>query len=347
MTLREVAKAAGVSRTTVSLVINNVKGSRVSQSTKKRVLGVIRKLDYNPHMIAKRLALGKTNSIGLYIPFTSPVFRNYTIIETVGGIQDVLNRNDYDLVLFSGSPNLSKERPIDQIVKQNTLDGLIIVNTRYTTQHFVNRYMKNLTERNFNFVVLHYYWGNAKINYIGVDYEDDAFKSVSHLVDLGHKDIALLTGPSKALITSKIIKGYKRAMHDNQIIRPNYIIEDAEYDYQKAYAKTQSIIRKNPSITAFFVAGYEMAPGCLKGIKDLGLNVPKDVSIICYIDNEMMSFLDPPLTAVRIPYYDIGKKAAELALRTVGDKKRFIFETELVVRGSTARPQGRGSGLEL
>lgn len=338
MTLREVAKAAGVSRTTVSLVINNVKGSRVSQRTKKRVLEVIRKLDYNPHLIAKRLALGKTNSIGLYIPFTSPVFRNYTIIETVGGIQDVLNKNGYDLVLFSGSLNLSKEKPIKQIVKQNTLDGLIIVNTRYTTQHFVNTYIKNLTERDSNFVVLHYYWGNAKINYVGVDYENDAFKSVSYLIELGHKDIALLTGPSKALITSKVIRGYKRAIRNNQI-HSNYIIEDADYDYQKAYDKTQSIIRKNPHVTAFFVGGYEMAPGCLKGIKDLGLSVPKDVSIICYIDNEMMSFLDPPLTAVRIPYFDIGKKAAELALRNEGDKKRFIFETELVIRGSTTRPK--------
>jgi len=336
MTLREVAKAAGVSRTTVSLVLNNVKGSRVSQSTKKRVLEVIKKLDYNPHLIAKRLALGKTNSIGLYIPFTSPVFRNYTIIETVGGIQDVLNKNGYDLVLFSGSLNLSKERPINQIVKQNTLDGLIIVNTRYTTHHFVNTYIKDLTERNFNFVVLHYYWGNAKINYIGVDYESDAFKSVSYLIDLGHKDIALLTGPSKALITSRIIEGYKGAMQKKQM-DTKYIIEDAEYDYQKAYDKTQCIIRKNPSVTAFFVGGYEMAPGCLKGVKDLGLHVPKDISIICYIDNEMMSFLDPPLTAVRIPYYDIGKKAAELALRTEAEKERFVFETELVIRGSTSR----------
>jgi len=151
MTLKEVAKAAGVSHTTVSLVINNVEGSRVSESTRKRVLEAIKELDYNPNLIAKRLASGKTNSIGLFIPLASPIFRNYTIIEMVAGIQDVLNEKGLDLVLFSGGRDLLRDRPINQIVKQKSLDGLIIFNTRYTTHHFVNRYIKDLTQINFNF----------------------------------------------------------------------------------------------------------------------------------------------------------------------------------------------------
>jgi len=91
MTLKKVAEAVGVSHTTVSLVINNVEGSRVSQRTRERVLEAIRKLNYNPNLTAKRLASGKTNSIGLYTPFEIPIFRNYTFIEMITGIQDVLN----------------------------------------------------------------------------------------------------------------------------------------------------------------------------------------------------------------------------------------------------------------
>ncbi len=79
-----------------------------------------------------------------------------------------------------------------------------------------------------------------------------------------------------------------------------------------------------------------MAPACLKAVKEAGLNVPQDISIICYIDSELMPLLDPPLTAVRLPYYDMGEKAAELLLENHADKKKCIFETELVIRDSTA-----------
>ena len=159
ITLKKVAELAGVSHTTVSLVINNAEGSRVSQRTRERVLETIRKLDYNPNLTAKRLASGKTNSIGLFIPFEMPIFRNYTIIEMVAGIQDVINEMGLDLVLFSGGRKLYRDRPINQIVRQKAVDGLLIFNTRYTTQHFVNNYIKDLNELKFNFVTLpDVYW---------------------------------------------------------------------------------------------------------------------------------------------------------------------------------------------
>jgi DNA-binding LacI/PurR family transcriptional regulator len=103
-----------------------------------------------------------------------------------------------------------------------------------------------------------------------------------------------------------------------------------------AYERTREIIEKNQSVTSFFAGGYEMAPACLKAVKDSGLEIPRDISIICYVDNEMMPLLDPPLTAVRLPYYEMGKKAAEMILEGNAERKRFIFETELVIRGSTS-----------
>jgi len=339
MTLKKVAKLAGVSHTTVSLVINNAAGSRVSKDTKEQVLEAIRELEYNPNLTAKRLVSGITNSIGLFIPFETPIFRNYTIIEMIAGIQDVLNKKGFDLVLFSGGRSLYKNRPISQIVRQNTVDGLIIFNTRYTTQGFVNTYINNLNEVKFNFVVLHYYWGKASINYVGVDYENDAYKAVSYLISLGHKRIALVAGTSKARVTSKIFNGYKRALINNKINVDNNIIAYADYNYQIAYKKIRMLIKKNPAITSFFLGGYEMGPACLKAVKDSGLDVPNDISIICYVDNEIMPLLDPPLTAIRLPYYEMGRKAADMLTNGRKEKQKFIFETEFVVRGSTSRIQ--------
>ncbi|MFH1932302.1 MAG: LacI family DNA-binding transcriptional regulator [Pseudomonadota bacterium] len=336
MTLKKVAELAGVSHTTVSLVINNAEGSRVSQKTRERVLKTIRKLDYNPNLTAKRLASGKTDSIGLFIPFEMPIFRNYAIIEMIAGIQDVLNEMGLDLVLFSGGRKLYRDRPIRQIVSQNTMDGLIIINTRYTSQHYISNYIKNLIKLKFNFVILNYYWGKAKVNYVGLDYENDAYKAVMHLMSLGHKHVALLAGPSKATVTSKVIKGYQRALRDYKANIENDIILYTNYDYQMAYEKTRMIINNNPAVTSFFLGDFEMAPACLKAVKDSGLNVPEDISIMCYIDNEIIPLLDPPITAVMWPYYDMGKKAAEMLLGNDGEKRRVIFETELVVRGSTS-----------
>jgi DNA-binding LacI/PurR family transcriptional regulator len=335
MTLKKVAEAAGVSHTTVSLVINNVEGSRVSQKTRERVLEAIRKLDYNPNLTAKRLASGKTNSIGLYTPFEIPIFRNYTYMEMITGIQDVLSEKGFDLVLFSGGRKLYRNRPVSQIVKQNTVDGLIIFNSRYTSQNFVNNYIKSLNQLKFNYVILNYFWGNAKINYVGIDYENDAYKAVSHLIHLGHKKIALIAGTSIATVTSRIIKGYKRALADDEINIDNDIIVYADYDYQVAYAKTRTILQDHSSVTAFFIAGFEMAPACLKAVKDSGLNVPKDISIVCYIDSEIMPLLDPPITAIQWPYYEMGKKAATVLLENEKDKEKILFETELIIRDST------------
>jgi len=336
ITLKKVAEAAGVSHTTVSLVINNAAGSRVSQKTRERVLEAVRRLDYNPNLTAKRLASGKTNSIGLYTPFEIPIFRNYTFMEIITGIQDVLSERGFDLVLFSGGRKLYRNRPVNQIVKQNTVDGLIIFNTRNTSQNFVNNYIKSLNQLKFNYVIINYYWGNVKINYVGIDYEKDAYTAVKYLTDLGHRKVALIVGTKEATVNARIIKAYKRVLNDKKIkIDPN-LVEYANYDYQLAYEKTLDIIKNIPSVTSFLIGGFEMAPACLKAVKDSGLSVPNDVSIICYIDNEIMPLLDPPVTSIKWPYHEMGKKAAELLIEKSEDKKRVLFDTELIIRDSTA-----------
>ncbi len=335
-TLKKVAEAAGVSHTTVSLVINNTAGSRVSQETRERVLEAIKRLDYNPNLTAKRLASGRTNSIGLYTPFEIPIFRNYTFMEMITGIQDVLSIKGLDLVLFCGGRKLYRNRPVSQIVKQNTVDGLIIFNSRYTSQNYVNNYIKTLNQLKFNFVVLNYYWGRARIKYVGVDYETDAYNAVKYLVSLGHRKIALIAGNEEATVNKRIIKGYRAAHREGKIRVTRGLIEYADYDYDLAYQKTQKIIHSHPSVTSFFIGGFEMAPASLKAVKDAGLKVPEDISILCYNDNEIMPLLEPSITSIRWPYYEMGKKGAELLLDNAEGNQSVLFETELVKRGSTS-----------
>ena len=113
-------------------------------------------------------------------------------------------------------------------------------------------------------------------------------------------------------------------------------MEYADYDYDLAYEKTRKIINNNPSVASFFIGGFEMAPATLKAVKDLGLSVPEDISIVCYNDNEILPLLDPPITSIKWPFYEMGKKAAELLLENSKDKKRVLFKTEMIIRGSTS-----------
>ena len=160
---------------------------------------------------------------------------------------------------------------------------------------------------------------------MGVDYEKDAFKSVSYLASIGHKKIGIITGLPKSLVTSKIIKGYQRALKKNNIKIQNKFIASADYDPKLAYDVTQRLINENSSLTALFVADYEMAFSSLKAIKDLKKRVPKDISLISYVDHELFPFLDPPLSSVKLPYYEIGKKAVELLLDNKENGNRIIY----------------------
>ncbi len=335
-TLKDVAKLAGVSHTTVSLVVNNVGGSRVSSATRERVLEAVRILNYNPNLTAKRLASGKMHAIGLYTPFRIPIFRNFTFLEMLTGIQNVLSEKGYDLVLFSGGRNLYRHRPIQQIVRESTVDGLIIFNTRYTHQRFVKSYIDVLNDLNFNFVVVHYYWGKAEIKYVGMDYEKDARKAMTYLMSLGHKKIALLAGSFQAPVMARVLKAYKKMLAQNRIAYEQAVVAYADYSYDRAYEKTMEILNKHPQVTAFFVAGFEMAPACLKAVRDKGLKVPEEISVLCYVDDQIMPMLDPPVTAINWPYYDLGKKAAQLLFNDDPKNQKFIFDTELIIRGSTA-----------
>lgn len=343
MTLKQVAELAGVSRTTVSLVVNNAEGSRVSRKTRQRVMNAIRKLDYKPNLIAQRLSLRKSNAIGLLIPFSSPLFSNFTNVDIIGGVQEVANEKGVDLVLFSSGKNYQEPGGafIDTVLKQNAVDGIIVANTRFSTRRFIDNVTRHMKDKRSHAVLLEYYWGNEAINYVGADYDGGIFQSICHLIGLGHQTIGLITPPPEALITGKMIESYKRALESNHIGFQGRLVVSADYTARMAQDLTRRLVRENPGLTAIFVGDYEMALSCIKALKETGLNVPKDVSVISFADHEVFPFLDPSLTAIRIPYYEMGKRAAELLFDDSGEKRQIILPTELIARDSTCRAAAR------
>lgn len=116
------------------------------------------------------------------------------------------------------------------------------------------------------------------------------------------------------------------------------LLVSCRYDQQEAYEKTRQLLQEYPDISCFFLAGYEMAPGCLKAVKDAGFRIPEEISIVAYADNTTMLLFEPPLTAVQLPYYEMGRKAAEIVVKNPVKKKKYIFESRLIARASTCGP---------
>ncbi len=156
MTLKKVAEKAGVSRTTVSLVINNAKGHRVSEETRNRVLQAIEELNYRPNLIAKRLALRKTESIGLFIPYNLPIFTNSTSVQIISGVQEVANEMAYDLVLYSSGSKIQQldQLSAEEVFNKRAVDGMVISNTRHTTDQFNDIMIDYVLSQNINAVLL-------------------------------------------------------------------------------------------------------------------------------------------------------------------------------------------------
>jgi len=345
MTLKKVAELAGVSRTTVSLVINQVQGSRVSERTKQRVLAAIRQLDYKPNLIAQRLSLRKTDAIGLFIPFSSPLFSNSTNVEIIGGVQEVANEKGVDLVLFPSGKNCLEpgHRTIDNVLTQNAVDGIIVCNTRFSTRSFIDKVTRLMKEKKLRAVLMEYYWGKADIQYVGADYDGGIYQAIRRLVDLGHRTIGLITPPPAALITERMVASYRRAHEHRKLPFRHELVANADYTVQMTQTQTRRLVSGNPELSAIFVGDYEMALSCVKAIKGSGLSVPGDVSVISFADHDVFPFLEPSLTAVSIPYYEMGKRAAELLFDDGTEKKRIILPTALVVRESTAPLNARAA----
>jgi len=338
MTLKKVAELAGVSRTTVSLVVNNAEGSRVGSETRQRVLEAVRKLDYKPNLVTQRLSLRKNNAIGLLIPFSSPLFSNATNVEIIGGVQEVANEKGVDLVLFSSRKNcMEPDREfMGNILKQNAVDGLIVSNTRFSTRQFIDTVTRQMKDEGVNAVLLEYWWGKEAINYVGADYWGGIYQSIDHLIVQGHRTIGMITPPADALITARMTGSYKEAFTDNRLPFSEQVMVSADYSPQMTRDLTRRLIAENNGLTAIFVGDYEMALSCVKTIKEMNLRVPDDISVVSFADHEVFPFLDPSLTAVTIPYHEMGRRAAELLFDDSGEKQQIIFPTALAVRDSTA-----------
>ena len=331
MTISDIAKLANVSKSAVSIVLNNKKG--VSEKTRKKVLDTIKKYNYNPNHIAQSLAAKETKSIGLIIKeIDNPYFS-----KVMKGVYDECSKLGYSVLLGSSELSEDKESEIINALLGKRVDGLLISPLQSEESDY--SYLISLLNEDYPLVIL----GEVKnysTNIVDIDNFQAAYDAVSYLIKLGHTAIAHFAGPVHSTHGQKRLEGYKQALIDNNIpINSNYIIPVEPYTPHGFKAGKELFSGKTQRPTAVFCYNDLVAIGLIDALLELKIKVPEKVSVIGFDNIDFGKYVKIPLTTIQMPAYEIGKSAANLLIKQIADssgglKQKLILGHKLIERNS-------------
>ena len=325
--LEEIARLAGVSRSTVSRVIND--HPSVRPAVRERVQRIIAETGFQPNAAARSLASQRAYMIGLVIPrtvhtvFTDPYFPRLT-----QGVAQACNDRDYTLSLFIENedvklfPRLSRSGLMDGVVVQASSvdDGLI----------------PKLLATGMPLVVAGRPSQTAGVSFVDVDNVKGSYSAVTHLVRLGHSRIATITGPLNTSVGVDRLAGYRQALQERGVPIDEALIVTGDFTEQGGYYAARRLLTARPS--ALFAASDVMARGAIRALAEAGLSVPGDVAVVGFDDLPPATVTSPLLTTVRQPIRRLGAKAVETLLDVITygaePARRIVFDTELIIRES-------------
>lgn len=322
VTIRDVAEAANVSISAVSYAINN--SGPVSKEKKERIWKAVKELGYVQNGMARSLRMQKKGFIGYFANSLYGAFYG----EVLKGIEEVFSRHNKELVAGKCNPYQNDPQVIRLLVEKMT-DGAIIFSKSVSDET-----IEMLADEDFPIVVLDRELYGKNISCILIDNEGSAYKVGQHIHNLGLKRVGCLAGPGYD--GNKRMNGFKRAVNEFELeLRPEWII-DGNWIEDTAYSKTLQLVKTGNIPQVIFAFNDEMAKGCMEALKDMRFRIPQDISIIGMDDILISSFLEPKLTTVHRPLYELGTTAAETLLSMMeGEKSRkVVLPTHLIQRDS-------------
>jgi LacI family transcriptional regulator len=336
MTIRDIAREAGVSITTVSRVLNN--RPDVSEATKKKVQNIISVLGYSPSSIARGLVLQRTYTIGLAIPdISNPFFP-----QVAKGVQSRAKELGYSVILFDTNNDVNEEKEAMELLKRKQVEGMIVSLSMDNVEELLS-----LKQEGFPVVQIDRVIPDCHIPSVTVDNVASAYGATEHLIDLGHRRVCHITGSFAFQTTRDRLRGYQLALQESNIDLTYADILEGDYTIESGYRHMQSILANRQDVTAIFAANDLMALGCYQAAFEYGVRIPQDISIIGHDDIELSQVVNPPLTTMSQPKYELGRAAAENLITLIEcsqsreecvEVEHTVLETTLIIRGSTARP---------
>ena len=329
-TLEEVARIAGVSRSTVSRVINEE--PHVRSETRERVWQAIRDSGYRPHAVARSLVTNRTGIVGMVIPeavttlFTDPFFPLL-----LQGTTQACNAHHYQLMLSLFNAPAAEQESYQRVLGNGYMDGVIVASASLN-----DPLIPALLRDRIPFVSIGKY-PDERVTYVDVENREGARMAVEHLIHLGHRKIGTITGPLDMIHGQERLQGYRQALDARGIQIDKNLIVEGDYSESSGGSGMQRLLPASP--TAVFVGSDTMAIGALKALRQAGRQVPGDVALVGFDDIPMASAVQPSLTTVRQPISPMGVLAVETLLdlieQRVSGPRRILLPTQLVVRESS------------
>jgi DNA-binding LacI/PurR family transcriptional regulator len=333
VTIKDVAKRAGVSPSTVSRVISN--HPRISAATAAKVRRVMEEIGYHPNLAAKSLVSKMTKTLGLILPRPAEeLFLNLFFSEFIRGIVSKATRDGYDVLMTSGASEREEMEAIKRLVKGKRVDGIVLLSSRKE-----DPLVAYLHKEQFPFILIGRSMDFSDILSIDNDNEQASYDATRHLIELGHKRIGFVSGPPNLVVSHDRLEGYKRALKEHGLeMRPEWIVE-GEFLQESGYRAMSYIMGIPERPTALVVIDDLVAYGVLRGLNELGYRVPEDVSLISFNNIAISALTTPPLTSIDIGIYQMGYMAAQALVRKVTTDRdyaeRIIIPHRLELREST------------
>jgi DNA-binding LacI/PurR family transcriptional regulator len=333
ITSQDVANHAGVSRTTVSLVLNNVQGINISQETRQKVKDSAAALGYVPDASAQALASRRTQVIGLVMTRTPHhIATDAFLPQIISGLLGVVKQNNLRL-LIELVEDEHQDQAYQQLARAKQIDGMILATPRID-----DTALRNLEEVGIPTVMMGELV-DSRLYSVDVDNHAAAEKAVRYLLELGHRQIACITNaPASYTAVPDRIRGYKDALLSAGIEPDESLLRYGDFDPKSGYNRMKSLLACGRNFTAAFVTSDNVAIGAKSAIREAGLRVPDDISMMGFDDIPWAQYSDPPLTTIRVPAQDLARQAClkllEILKGTNTTEKKLVLETELVVRKS-------------
>lgn len=333
VTLREVARAVGVSAATVSRALHPQTRSMVNEETARRIEEAARRTGYAPNSLARGLKTKRSFTVGVVIPdLTNPLFP-----PMVRGIQDRLDEHGYTALIASTDGDPVRERRTFEALRARQVDGLILATAR--SRHPV---VDDATAAGLPLVLLNRALQDAEIDAVVPDDRGGIDLAVAHLTELGHERIAHLAGPGTTSSGRWRREGFRSAMKRRGLAVPPGLVHTARgFTEQAGHEATGTLLDGNVAFTAIVAANDLLALGAYSALAERGLQCPRDVSVVGFNDMPFADRFAPPLTTVHIPHHELGARAAELLVEQFADPRpparRIVVGVSLVVRSSTRR----------
>ncbi|WP_308636760.1 LacI family DNA-binding transcriptional regulator [Paenibacillus silvisoli] len=336
VTIKDIAKIAGVSPSTVSRVVSN--HPRISQETSRKVKAIMDQLGYHPNMMAKSLVSKTTQTIGIVLPRPAEeLFLNFFFGELIRGIVTQATRAGYDMLMTTVTSDSNELEAISRLVLGRRVDGILLLSSR--TSDPIIGFLK---QQNFPFVLIGRSDEFPDVLSIDNNNIQAAYDATGHFIAQGHKRIGFISGPPNLVVSQDRLAGYKKALKEANLPFQQEWVLEGDLLQQSGYRAMSFFMSLPDRPTALVIFDDLLAFGVLRGLTELGYSVPLDISIVSFNNIPLSELASTPISSVDIGTYQLGYTASQSLLRIVQDEpllqNQIIIPHRLIVRESSINP---------